>query len=90
VPRPESNPAYLAACVEAFRLALREAEVLATAQDTGPQIAALLQHASELLDIIADGVESHDDGPALGHDVELLQTMLTSARALIPTPRPAH
>jgi hypothetical protein len=43
-------------------------------------IAAPPPPASVLLDVIVDGMKTHDDGPAV------MQTTLTSARALISTP----
>jgi len=36
---PESAPAYLARCIDAFLEALREAEALAVAGDVGPDVA---------------------------------------------------
>ena len=52
--RPESSPEYLAHCVETFLATMHEAEALSTAGKLA-ELPELLRHASDLVDIIAEG-----------------------------------
>ncbi len=54
--RPEASPRYLAHCLEEFLEAMSEARTLALRDGPGPALAETARFASDLLDIIAEGV----------------------------------
>jgi len=57
VSRPESHPDYPAGCIDAFLGAMREADAMIANGTTGQELADLLRHASELLELIAEGLD---------------------------------
>jgi hypothetical protein len=62
--RPESCPAYLVGCAENFLEAISEARALALEGDVGDRLVETLHYASDLLDIIADGLAGPESDPA--------------------------
>ncbi len=79
---PEINPAYLARVIEAFLDAMREAEAM-TAAGKLDELPELLRFASELIDIIAEGLQVSDRADAPIAEVELLRNMLHRAQAML-------
>jgi hypothetical protein len=79
---PEINPAYLERVIEAFLDAMREAEAL-TAAGNVDELPELLQFASDLIDIIYDGLRGSDAPDAPIAEVELLREMLHKAQTML-------
>jgi len=62
--RRESCPAYLVSYAESFLEAISEARALALEGDVGDRLVETLHYASDLLDIIADGLGGPESDPA--------------------------
>ena len=88
--RPESSPAYLERCVEAFVDALHEADALAHAGNVGPELSDVLRFAADLVSIIAEGLDGHSGGDVLLADVETLRRMFREAQGLLVKAVPLH
>ena len=71
---PEASTVYLEHCLAAFMDALRGAQALSKASDAF-ELAEVLQHAGELLNIIADELNPHQ-AAAADVELELLRAML--------------
>ena len=61
--RPESSADYLTYCAELFLEAISEARVIALDGDVGDRLVDTLHYASDLLDIIADGLDGPNSDP---------------------------
>ena len=61
--RPGSSPAYLAHCNEALLDSMAEAQALVLAGENGDQLAETVRFASDLLDVIAEGLNELTSDP---------------------------
>ncbi len=86
---PEINPAYLERVIEAFLDAMREAEAMTTMGNLD-ELPELLRFASELIDIIAEGLQVSDRADAPIAEVELLRNMLHRAQAMLGSAVTVH
>ena len=87
--RPESRTAYLARCTECFLEAIAEARALALHGDVGDRLVQTLHYASDLLDIIADGVDGlRRDSAAL--DSRLREQLRATSCHLAPPSTLVH
>jgi hypothetical protein len=85
---PEVAPAYLERCSQVFLDAVAEARELALAGDA--RLADTLHFASDLLDIIADGLAGPQPDSAATDALELLRQLLSALRAELAPRGPLH
>ena len=81
--RFESSSEYLARCAESFREAIVEAQTLALEGDVGDRLAQALHFASDLLDIIEDGLGGAETSPAARDRARDMRDQLDATRGLL-------
>jgi ABC-type transporter Mla subunit MlaD len=87
--RLESRPAFLARCTVSFLDAIAEARALALQGDVGDRLVQTLHYASDLLDIIAEGVDGlRHDSAAL--DSQLREQLRAASCHLAPSSTLLH
>lgn len=82
IERPESCPANLVRCAERFVEAIEEARALALEGNLGERLLHALHYASDLLDIIADGLDGPDSDSAAHFALVDMRHQLNALRGL--------